>query len=42
MKISVISDEVSGDLETALELIRSWNVAAVELRITANSYSWSG
>jgi sugar phosphate isomerase/epimerase len=32
MKISVIADEVSGDLETALELIRSWEVDAVELR----------
>lgn len=32
MKISVIADEVSGDLETALELIRSWAVDAVELR----------
>ena len=32
MKISVIADEVSGDLETALELIRSWDVDAVELR----------
>lgn len=32
MKIAVIADEVSGDLETALELIRSWGVDAVELR----------
>jgi len=32
MKISVIADEVSGDLETALELIRSWGADAVELR----------
>jgi sugar phosphate isomerase/epimerase len=32
VKISVIADEVSGDLETALELIRSWDVDGVELR----------
>ena len=32
MKIAVIADEVSGDLETALELIRSWGADAVELR----------
>jgi sugar phosphate isomerase/epimerase len=32
MKISVIADEVSGDFETALEIIRSWKVDAVEIR----------
>jgi hypothetical protein len=32
MQLAVISDEVSGDLETALELIRSWQVDAVEIR----------
>lgn len=32
MKLSVVSDEVSADLETALELLREWEVGAVELR----------
>jgi sugar phosphate isomerase/epimerase len=32
MKISVIADEVSPDLESALELIRMWGVDTVELR----------
>ena len=32
MKISVITDEVSSDLETALEIIRAWRIDAVELR----------
>ena len=32
MKISVITDEVSADLETALELCKAWGIEAVELR----------
>jgi sugar phosphate isomerase/epimerase len=32
MKISIVTDEVSSDLETALEIIRAWNIDAVELR----------
>jgi sugar phosphate isomerase/epimerase len=32
MKISVVTDEVSSDVETALEVIKSWGVQAVELR----------
>jgi sugar phosphate isomerase/epimerase len=32
MKVSVVTDEVSSDFETALEIIRSWGVEAVELR----------
>lgn len=32
MKISVVSDEVSADPETAFEIIRSWGVDHVELR----------
>lgn len=32
MKISLVTDEVSADLETALELAQSWGVDAVELR----------
>jgi sugar phosphate isomerase/epimerase len=32
MKISIVTDEVSSDLETALEVIKSWGVEAVELR----------
>lgn len=32
MKISVVSDEVSSDPETAFEIIRSWGVDYVELR----------
>ncbi len=32
MKISIITDEVSSDPETALEIIRSWGVDHVELR----------
>ena len=32
MKVSVVSDEVSSDLETALEVIASWGVKFVEIR----------
>src|SRR5262245_33793645 len=32
MKISVVTDEVSSDPETALEILRSWGVDGVELR----------
>ncbi len=32
MKISIIADEVSPDLESALELIRMWGIDTVELR----------
>ncbi len=32
MKVSVVTDEVSSDFETALEVIKSWGVEAVELR----------
>ncbi len=32
MKVSIVTDEVSSDVETALEVIRSWGVEAVELR----------
>jgi sugar phosphate isomerase/epimerase len=32
MKVSVVTDEVSSDFETALEIIKSWGVEAVELR----------
>jgi sugar phosphate isomerase/epimerase len=32
MKISVVTDEVSSDPETALEILSSWGVRAVELR----------
>jgi sugar phosphate isomerase/epimerase len=32
VKISIVTDEVSSDLETALEIIRAWGVHAVELR----------
>jgi sugar phosphate isomerase/epimerase len=32
MKISIVTDEVSSDLETALEIIRAWDIHAVELR----------
>jgi sugar phosphate isomerase/epimerase len=32
MKVSVITDEVSADLETALELSATWGVNAIELR----------
>jgi sugar phosphate isomerase/epimerase len=32
MKICVVTDEVSSDVETALEIIRSWGVDYVELR----------
>lgn len=32
MKITVMSDEISSDLETSLELMRSWGLDAVELR----------
>jgi len=32
VKISIITDEVSSDLETALEIIRAWCIDAVELR----------
>src|SRR4051812_29146423 len=31
-KISVVTDEVSSDPETALEVLRSWDVRTVELR----------
>lgn len=32
MKISIVTDEISADLETALELSKDWGVDAVELR----------
>lgn len=32
MKLSVVTDEVSSDIETALEVIKSWGVDAIELR----------
>lgn len=32
MKLSVVTDEVSADLETALELAREWSLDGVELR----------
>jgi sugar phosphate isomerase/epimerase len=32
MKVSVVTDEVSSDLETALEVIASWGVRFVEIR----------
>ncbi len=32
MKLSVVTDEVSADLETSLEIISGWGVDAVELR----------
>ena len=32
MKISIVTDEVSSDLETALEIIRAWGIKYVELR----------
>ena len=32
MKISIVTDEVSSDLETSLEIIRAWGIDAVELR----------
>src|SRR5438132_8611317 len=32
MKISVVTDEVSSDPETAFEILRSWGVENVELR----------
>ncbi len=32
MKISIVTDEVSSDLESALEIIRAWGLDAVELR----------
>lgn len=32
MKLSVVTDEVSADFETALEVIKSWGIEAVELR----------
>ena len=32
MKVSIVTDEVSSDPETALEVIRSWGVQYVELR----------
>lgn len=32
MKVSVVTDEISSDLETALELVSEWGVDAVELR----------
>src|SRR5215207_7779952 len=32
MKISVVTDEVSSDPETALEILRSWGVEGIELR----------
>lgn len=36
MKISIIADELSSDLETALELVRMWGVSDVELRRAGN------
>lgn len=32
MKISVVTDEVSSDIETSLEIIKSWGVEYVEIR----------
>jgi sugar phosphate isomerase/epimerase len=32
MKLSIITDEVSADLETAIELAQEWGVQAIELR----------
>ena len=32
MKISIVTDEISSDLETALEIIRAWGISFVELR----------
>jgi sugar phosphate isomerase/epimerase len=32
MKLSVVTDEISADLETALELSRNWGLSGVELR----------
>ncbi len=32
MKVTVMADEISPDLETSLELMRSWNLDTVELR----------
>jgi sugar phosphate isomerase/epimerase len=32
MKVTIMADEISADLETSLELMRSWNLDAVELR----------
>ena len=32
MKLSVVTDEVSSDPETALEILHSWGVEGVELR----------
>ena len=32
MKLSVITDEVSSDIETALEVLHTWGVAAAEIR----------
>lgn len=32
MKLSVVTDEISADLETALELAQNWGLAGVELR----------
>ncbi|MFC2026258.1 sugar phosphate isomerase/epimerase family protein [Chloroflexota bacterium] len=32
MKLSIVTDEVSADLETALELAKTWNLEGVELR----------
>lgn len=41
MRLSVVSDEVSADLETALELISGWGIRAVELRgIGEHRYPW--
>jgi sugar phosphate isomerase/epimerase len=32
MKLSIVTDEISADLETALELARAWDLEGVELR----------
>jgi sugar phosphate isomerase/epimerase len=32
MKLSIVTDEISGDMETALELAHDWGIGAVELR----------
>lgn len=32
MKISIVTDEISADPETAMELAREWGIHAVELR----------
>jgi len=32
MKVSIMSDEISSDFESALEIMRSWEVDAVEIR----------